>query len=206
MNVDSQPDATPRYSRKQLILESLARELESRPGNRITTATLAKSVGVSEATLYRHFASKAQMFEALIGFAEEVVFSRINQILTEEQLGRVRCQRILFLLLGFAERNPGITRVLLGEVLVGEHERLQIRVDQFFSRFETQLRQVLREAPLREGQGANLGVEGSAQLLLALIEGRLHRFLRSGFTFSPVAGWEVQWEQISRALFRLESI
>jgi TetR/AcrR family transcriptional regulator len=146
------------------------------------------------------------MFEALIGFAEEVVFSRINQILTEEQLGRVRCQRILFLLLGFAERNPGITRVLLGEVLVGEHERLQIRVDQFFSRFETQLRQVLREAPLREGQGANLGVEGSAQLLLALIEGRLHRFLRSGFTFSLVAGWEVQWEQISRALFRLESI
>lgn len=207
MTAEAPPETAPQYSRKQLILESLARELESRPGNRITTATLAKSVGISEATLYRHFTSKAQMFEALIGFAEEVVFSRINQILIEEQLGRVRCQRILFLLLGFAERNPGITRVLLGEVLVGEHERLQIRVDQFFSRFETQLRQVLREAPLREGQGqAALGAEGSAQLLLALIEGRLHRFLRSGFAFSPVVGWEVQWEQVSRALFRLEGI
>ncbi|KOR30024.1 TetR family transcriptional regulator [Achromatium sp. WMS1] len=189
------------------MLESLARELESSLGNRITTAKLAKSVGVSEATLYRHFASKAQMFEALISFAEEVVFSRINQILTEEQLGRIRCQRISFLLLGFAERNPGITRVLLGEVLLGEHERLQVRVDQFFSRFETQLRQVLREAPLREGQsGAYLGAEGSAQLLLALIEGRLHRFVRSSFTFSPVTGWEAQWEQISRTLFRLESL
>lgn len=191
----------PNYSRKQLILESLARELESRPGHRITTATLAGAVGVSEATLYRHFTSKAQMFEELIDFAEEVVFSRINQILSEETLGRVRCQRIVFLLLGFAERNPGITRVLLGEVLIGEHERLQVRVDQFFGRFETQLRQVLREAPLREGHGAPLGAEGGAELLMSVIEGRLHRFLRSSFTFSPIANWDGQWEQISRTLF-----
>jgi len=195
-----------RPSRKHAILEALARELESKPGNRITTAALAGAAGVSEAALYRHFASKAQMFEALIGFAEEAVFSRVNQILTEEQLGRARCQRLLFLLLGFAERNPGITRVLLGEVLVGENERLRVRVDQFFGRFETQLRQVLREAPLREGCGAPLGPEGSAEMLLALVEGRLHRFLRSGFAFSPVTGWEIQWEQISRSLFRLESV
>ncbi|KOR31405.1 TetR family transcriptional regulator [Achromatium sp. WMS2] len=193
-------------SRKQLILEALARELESKPGHRITTAALAKAVGVSEATLYRHFTSKAQMFEELILFAEEAVFSRVNQILSEEQLGRVRCQKLMFLLLGFSELNPGITRVLLGEVLLGENEHLQIRVDQFFSRFETQLRQVLREAPLREGQGAPLGAEGGAQLLMSIIEGRLHRFLRSGFSFSPMTGWDAQWEQVSRSLFLLESI
>ncbi|KOR32651.1 TetR family transcriptional regulator [Achromatium sp. WMS3] len=200
-------NSSPNLHRKQLILESLARELEVRPKKRITTAVLAKSAEVSEATLYRHFASKAQMFEALISFAEEAVFSRINQILSEEQLARERCKKILFLLLGFAEKNPGITRVLLGEVLLGEHERLQVRVDQFFSRFETQLRQVLREAPLREGRGENfLGAEGSAQLLLSVIEGRLHKFIRSSFNFSPVSGWETQWEHLSRALFRLESV
>jgi len=193
-------------SRKQFILEALARELESKPGHRVTTANLAKAVGVSEATLYRHFISKAQMFENLINFAEEVVFSRINHILSEELLGRLRCQKILFLLLGFAERNPGITRILLGEVLIGEHELLQVRVDQFFGRFETQLRQVLREAPLREGHGAPLGAEGSAELLMSVVEGRLHRFVRSGFVFSPIQGWEAQWEQISRALFLLEGV
>lgn len=193
-------------SRKQFILEALARELESKPGNRITTANLAKAVGVSEATLYRHFTNKAQMFGSLINFAEEVIFSRINQILSEELLGRVRCQRIVFLMLGFAERNPGITRILLGEVLIGEHEILQVRVDQFFGRFETQLRQVLREAPLREGHGAPLGAEGSAELLMSIVEGRLHRFIRSGFNFSPIAGWDAQWEQISRTLFLPESI
>lgn len=193
-------------SRKQFILEALARELESKPGNRITTANLAKAVGVSEATLYRHFTNKAQMFGSLINFAEEVIFSRINQILSEELLGRVRCQRIVFLMLGFAERNPGITRILLGEVLIGEHEILQVRVDQFFGRFETQLRQVLREAPLREGHGAPLGAEGSAELLMSIVEGRLHRFIRSGFNFSPITGWDAQWEQISRTLFLPESV
>jgi TetR/AcrR family transcriptional regulator len=195
-----------RPSRKHAILEALARELESRPGSRITTAALAEAAGVSEAALYRHFASKAQMFEALIGFAEESVFARVNQILDEERRAQARCQRLLFLLLGFAERNPGITRVLLGEVLVGENERLRVRVDQFFGRFETQLRQALREAPLREGGDAPLGPEGSAELLLSLVEGRLHRYLRSGFSFSPVTGWEAQWTQVSRSLFRLERV
>jgi len=184
----------------------LARELESKPGHRITTASLAKAVGVSEATLYRHFTNKAQMFGNLINFAEEVIFSRVNQILTEELLGRIRCQHILFLMLGFAERNPGITRILLGEVLIGENEILQVRVDQFFGRVETQLRQVLREAPLREGHGTSLGAEGIAEMLMSIIEGRLHRFVRSGFNFSPLAGWEAQWEQISRTLFLPENL
>jgi TetR/AcrR family transcriptional regulator len=194
-----------RPSRKREILETLARELERAPGSRITTSALAQAAGVSEAALYRHFASKAQMFEALIGFAEETVFARVNQILAEDHRARTRCGRLLYLLLGFAERNPGITRVLLGEVLLGENERLRKRVDQFFGRFESQLRQVLREAPLREGTASPIGAEGAAALLLSLVEGRLHRFLRSGFQFSPVAGWEPQWDQLSRALFRLES-
>jgi TetR/AcrR family transcriptional regulator len=194
-----------RASRRQEILEALARELEQRPGNRITTAALAAAAGVSEAALYRHFASKARMFEALIEFAEESVFARVNQILAEERQARTRCGHMLFLLLGFAERNPGITRVLLGEVLVGENDRLRSRVDRFFGRFETQLRQVLREARLRESGTQPLGPEGTAELLLSLAEGRMQRFLRSGFQFSPVAGWETQWAPLSRALFLPES-
>jgi len=195
-----------RPSRKQAILEALARELEQKPGHRITIAVLAQAAGVSEAALYRHFASKAQMFEALIGFAEENVFSRVNQIIAQEKQARVRCGHLLYLLLGFAERNPGITRVLLGEVLVGENERLRGRVDQFFGRFETQLRQVLREARLREGSTGSLGAEGTAAILLALAEGRMHRFLRSGFRDSPVENWEHYWEPLSRSLFLPEAV
>ncbi len=190
-----------RPSRKIEILEALARELERQPGSRITTAILAHSAGVSEAALYRHFASKAQMFEALIEFAEQAVFSRVGQILEEEGQSQARCGRLLYLLLGFAELNPGIARVLLGEVLLGENERLHERVEGFFTRFEDQLRQMLRDAPLREGSGEPLGPEGTAALLLALAEGRLHRFLRSGFAFSPLSDWDRSWEQLSRALF-----
>lgn len=189
-----------RPSRKQDILQALARELEQKPGGRITTAALAKAAGVSEAALYRHFASKAQMFEGLIGFAEESVFARINQILAQEQGTRARCGHLMYLLLGFAERNPGITRVLLGEVLLGENERLRSRVDQFFGRFETQFRQVLREAAMRDGARLSMEPEALAALLLSLAEGRLHRFLRSGFTYSPTADWEKQWDVLSPAL------
>lgn len=193
-----------RASRKHLILETLARELERQPGHRITSTAVARAAGVSEAALYRHFSSKGHMFEALIGFAEETVFSMVNQILEEERLARTRCAKLVYLLLGFAERNPGITRVLLGDVLVGESERLRGRVDQFFTRFESQLRQVLREAPLREGMANPLGAEGTAALLLALAEGRLHRFMSSGFKTSPLTDWEPQWETLSRCLFLLE--
>ena len=194
-----------RPSRKQQILEALARELESNPGGKITTAALAASAGVSEAALYRHFASKAQMFEALIDFAEETVFSRINQIFTEEKRSSVRCGHLLYLLLGFAERNPGITRILMGEVLLGEHERLRSRVDRFFARFETQLKQILRESRLRDGGETPMGAEHTAQLLLSLAEGRLHRFLRSGFDYPATQDWESQWTFLSRSLFLPES-
>ena len=142
---------TGKTTRKQQILEALADELEKSPGERITTAGLARAVGVSEAALYRHFASKAKMFEALISFAEESVFSRVNRILEEEKSTHARCAKVLYLALMFADKNPGITRVLLGDALVGETERLQTRVDQFFSRLESQFKQIFREAEMRDG-------------------------------------------------------
>ena len=142
-------------NRRQQILETLALQLENHPGSRITTAGLANAVGVSEAALYRHFASKAKMFEALIDFAEESVFGLINTILDQEKDLIFRCDRIMRLVLGFSEKNPGITRILLGDALVGEHERLHARVNQFFQRLETQFKQILREANLSNGARCN---------------------------------------------------
>jgi len=191
---------TQKVPRKQLILEALASELQKNPGERITTATLAKSVGVSEAALYRHFASKAKMFEGLIEFAEETVFARINQILNDEKETSARCAKVLYLLLGFADRNPGITRVLLGDALIGETERLHSRVEQFFARLETQFRQILREASMRGGVSVQ-SPEQCAALLLALVEGRMHQFLRTRFRVSPLVDWELQWALLERALF-----
>ncbi len=188
-------------SRKQLILESLARELERSPGERITTATLARACGVSEAALYRHFPSKARMFEALIGFAEETVFARINRILAEETDARARCAKVLYLVLGFSSRNPGITRVLLGDALIGEQERLHARVEQFFARLETQIRQILRETRLRGDAGLTLAPETAANLLLAWAEGLMHQFLRTRFRVSPLEQWETQWPAVSAVLF-----
>ncbi len=188
-----------KISRRQQILETLAAELEKSPGERITTALLARAAGVSEAALYRHFPSKAKMYEALISFAEETVFSRINQILEEEKDTYKRCSRVLYLLLGFADRNPGITRVLLGDALIGESESLRSRVERFFDRLQTQFRQVLREARMREGD-KEVAAEIGADLLLAFIEGRLQRFLRSRFRHSPLQDWEEQWRMLEPAI------
>ena len=187
--------------RKQLILESLAAELENNPGGRITTAVLARASGITEAALYRHFASKAQMFEALIVFAEETVFTRINQILDEEKDTATRCTRIVYLLLAFAERNPGIMRVLLGDALMGEGERLLLRGERFFDRLETQLKQVLRESRLRKDAAGEMAAEDCADIILSFVEGRMHRFLRSRFRRSPLENWEGQWQVIAVALF-----
>ena len=191
----------PRPSRKQAILEALANELEQHPGDRITTAALARAVGVSEAALYRHFPSKARMFEGLISFAEESVFARINQILDEEKNTQVRTARVVFLLLGFSDRNPGITRVLLGDALVGERERLHERVQQFFERIDLQLRQILREAELRQDADLRATPEAAAALLTAFIEGRMQQFLRSRFTRSSLSAWEIDWQVLSHGLF-----
>lgn len=192
---------TEKMSRKEQILHSLAHELEKSPGERITTAGLAKAVGVSEAALYRHFASKAKMFEALIAFAEDSVFSRINRIIEEEKSTKVRCAQILYLALMFADKNPGITRILLGDALVGETERLRTRVDQFFSRLESQFKQVLREAEMRDGLQLTLPIDSACTMIVSLVEGRMHQYLRTHFKRSPVLQWEEHWQVIENSLF-----
>ena len=188
-------------NRKQEILQALARELESNPGNRITTAALARAVGVSEAALYRHFPSKARMFEGLIVFAEDSIFSRINQILEEEKQTRRRCGAILYLLLGFTDRNPGIARILLGDALVGENERLRDRVEAFFERLQTQLRQVLREAQLRQDAELRVTAEAAADLMTAYLSGRMQQYMRAGFTTPALEQWDSDWVVLEQGLF-----
>ena len=192
-------------NRRQDILEALARELESKPGDRLTTAALARAVGVSEAALYRHFPSKARMFEALIAFAEEAVFGLFNRIVEEEREGPARCRRMMAVLFGFAERNPGIARILVGDILLGEHARLRARVNRFFDRVETQLRTVLREAALGQGpRPAPADVAAAAGLLGAVALGRLNRYVRSGFK-NAVGGatWDEEWRLLEGAMFVL---
>ncbi len=193
---------TKRPDRKQHILQVLAEQLEVHPGSRITTAALAKAVGVSEAALYRHFASKAKMFEALIDSAEESIFGLISRILEQETAADLRCDRIVRLLLGFSERNPGITRVLLGDALVGENERLRIRVVKFFDRIETQLKQILREANLGQGPRANGTIDATANHIMTLIEGHMSRFVRTNFEKKPTAFVDEQWPVLRQGLFR----
>lgn len=173
--------------------------LETNQGEHITTAQLARAVGVSEAALYRHFPSKARMFEDLLEFIEATLFTRINRILAEESHAEARIQAILFLLLGFADKNPGMARLLYGDVLVGETERLRQRVVQIYERIETQVKQILREAEV--GENLRLPVADTAALLLAVVEGAIARFVRSDFKSSPVAGWDKQWELLRKGVF-----
>ena len=184
--------------RRAEILQVLARMLQEQAGEHITTAELARAVGVSEAALYRHFPSKAKMFESLIEFIEESVFTRITRILAEEPQWEARLQQVLTLVLGFADKNPGMARLLQGGVLTGETERLRVRIAQFYDRIETQLRQILREG--EAAGGPRLAVNETAQLLLAFVEGRIGQFVRSGFTASPVESWEKQWEMLKASL------
>jgi TetR/AcrR family transcriptional regulator len=188
-------------SRKEQILQSLATILEQSPGGRITTAGLAKHVGVSEAALYRHFPSKAKMFEALIEFIENTIFSRVNQIMKEEMEADKRCEKILGLLLTFCERNPGITRILTGDPLAGETERLRQRVTQLFDRIEAQLRQIIREMPIRGQQKTSIDPVVAANLLLSLAEGRIGQYVRSDFERKPTTEWDAQWQVVREGLF-----
>lgn len=185
-------------SRRQQILEALAHELEMNPGERITTAGLARAVGVSEAALYRHFPSKAKMFEGLIEFIEESVFSLINRILKEESSSLKRCENILSLLLGFSGKNPGLTRILSGDVLTGETERLRLRVGQFYERLETQIKQVLREGEMNKEFVLTTPVQAQANLLLAAVEGRIIQYVRSGFKRAPTENWNHQWPLLAK--------
>ena len=177
----------PPGERRKQILETLARMLEKPGSERITTAALAAELAVSEAALYRHFASKAQMFEALIDFIESSVFGLVNQIAAREPAGAAQAARITAMVLQFGERNPGMARVMVGDALVGEHERLQARMNQLFDKLEAALRQCLRDGAAQDDGTLTPDADAklSASLLVAFIAGRLQRFARSGFRRSP---------------------
>ncbi|MGB3451589.1 MAG: nucleoid occlusion factor SlmA [Giesbergeria sp.] len=179
--------------RREQILQALAAMLEQPGAERITTAALASRLGVSEAALYRHFASKAQMFEALIDFIEQAVFTRMAQILESgspegvpPEEGARQAHRVVALVLQFGERNPGLVRVMVGDALVLEHERLQARMNQFFDRIESSLRQCLRPAAGAAGSATpSVDAQVAASVLTAFLQGRLQRFARSGLRRLP---------------------
>lgn len=188
-------------NRKQQILEVLAHELETSPGNRITTARLASAVGVSEAALYRHFPSKAKMFEGLIEFAEETIFGLANRIMEEETDPMRRCENLLIVLLRFAEKNPGITRILVGDALIGENERLRNRMAKLFERLEAQFKQILREAHMAGTSRSAGTISSTANLLLSIADGKMCCYVRSGFKARPTEHWDAQWPLLQNGLF-----
>jgi TetR/AcrR family transcriptional regulator len=188
-------------SRKEQILQSLARMLETAPGARITTAALAKEVGVSEAALYRHFPSKARIYEGLIKFIEDTLFARFSRILADEPNATKRCEQVLFLILTFADKNPGITRILAGDALAGETDRLRTRVAQIFDRIESQLKQILREAQIREGLRTTVSPSILANILLSFCEGRMNQYVRSDYKRSHLENWNEQLEYLNKNLF-----
>jgi TetR/AcrR family transcriptional regulator len=188
-------------SRRQQILETLAQQLEESPGQKITTASLAKAVGVSEAALYRHFPSKARMYEGLIEFIEDSLFGLIARIIDEDVTSHGRCEKIIALLLTFSERNPGITRILIGDALIGENERLHTRIVQLFDRIESQLKQILREGNLANELQRDIHIAASANLFLAFAEGRMNQYVRSHFKRLPTEEWRRQWQSIGMAIF-----
>lgn len=180
-------------TRRQQILEALAGMLEASPGGKVTTAALAKKVGVSEAALYRHFPSKAKMFEGLIEFIEETLFSRVNAITQEPLPALDQCSKILFLLLGFCAKNPGITRIMTGDALVGETAKLRTRTAKLFERLETQLKQILRQAEVKDGLKLTLSIAATVAIFVATAEGKIAQYLRSDFKRLPIEGWDDQW-------------
>jgi TetR/AcrR family transcriptional regulator len=177
--------------RKLQILQALATMLEQPKGEKITTAALAARLDVSEAALYRHFASKAQMFEGLIEFIESSVFGLINQIAEHEAGGIDQANASLRMLLSFAANNPGMTRVLIGDALVNEDERLQLRMNQFYDKVELAFKQSLRLA-VTQGHGQEADVAARAGLLVSYVVGRWHRFAKSGFKQNPTDGTGLQ--------------
>jgi TetR/AcrR family transcriptional regulator len=176
--------------RRLQILQTLAQMLENPRGDKVTTAALAAKLGVSEAALYRHFASKAQMFEGLIEFVETTLFSLVNKIQSETADGVAQAEQIVVMLLGFAEKNSGMTRVLIGDALVNEDERLQVRMNQVHERIEAALRQSLRTAQMGNAWHGDPTADASA--LTAYVVGRWTLFAKSGFKRMPQAGWTAE--------------
>ena len=178
--------------RKTQILQLIAQMLESPKSEKITTAALAAKLDVSEAALYRHFASKAQMFEGLIEFIESSVFGLINKITAEQAGGLQQLHAIISMLCGFAAQNPGMTRVLIGEALVNENERLQVRINALTEKIESSLKQSLRIAVSQHEMPESLDVAAQANALMCYVMGRWHQFAKSGFRKSPVDGLDKQ--------------
>ena len=176
--------------RRLQILQTLASMLENPRGDKVTTAALAAKLDVSEAALYRHFASKAQMFEGLIEFAESSLFTLANKVQASEGDGVAQAEQIVALLLGFAQKNPGMTRVLIGDALVNEDERLQVRMNQFYDKLEATIRQSLRNAQMANAWHGDPASDAAA--LFAFVMGRWQLFAKSGFKRLPQDGWEGQ--------------
>ncbi|MBI4190057.1 MAG: nucleoid occlusion factor SlmA [Betaproteobacteria bacterium] len=185
-----------RGDRKLQILQTLAEMLEAPAAEKITTAALAARLDVSEAALYRHFASKAQMFEGLIEFIEETLFGLINKITGEEKNGLKQLEAITAMLLGFAQKNRGMTRVLIGDALVHENERLQLRINQLHDRVEATLKQALRFAASQNELPAAPDPSARANLIMSYITGRWHQFAKSGFRRDPMQFWNEQWRSL----------
>jgi TetR/AcrR family transcriptional regulator len=185
-----------RGDRKLQILQTLAAMLEVPAAEKITTAALAARLDVSEAALYRHFASKAQMFEGLIEFIEETLFGLINKITSEEKSGLKQLEAMVVMLLGFAQKNRGMTRVLIGDALVHENERLQQRINQLHDRIEATLKQALRFAISQNELPATLDPAAQANLIMSCVTGRWHQFAKSGFKRDPLQYWKEQSQSL----------
>ena len=191
-----------RGNRRNDILKALALMLERSPGDKITTAGLAKEVGVSEAALYRHFPSKARMFDALFDFVEHSLFSRITTILQQPFPAPKKCAQITSLVLQFAEKNAGICRMLTGDALVGEKERLNRRSAQIMARLETQIKQILREAEAGEGLRTKQPIAVCANHICGFFDGKILGFVRSGFKQKPTENLDLHWQVLKSGLFQ----
>ena len=194
MSTSSKPN------RKEEILGTLAYMLETHIGQPITTKSLAAEVGVSEAALYRHFPSKAKMFDDLITYIEDIVLGGVNKVLESEKSTLPRVQQIIQLILQFAEKSPGMTRVLTGDALMGEHERLRARVVSLFERLETQIKQILRERRMREGIEFTADEGMLANIVMAYAEGKLSQYVRSSFKKKPTDNFVAQWQLLEQQL------
>ncbi|TDR30590.1 nucleoid occlusion factor SlmA [Hydromonas duriensis] len=179
--------------RRVQILQTLAHMLENPAGDKITTAGLAKSLGVSEAALYRHFASKAQMFEGLIEFIESSLFGLLNQIAASDAPAEQQLKKMVQVLLVFAHKNPGMARVMIGDALINEHERLQQRITQFIERVAATLKQTLRNVAIETDSQPVTDVGTCSEVLMSWIVGRWHAFVRSGFKRAPDDNLEAAW-------------
>jgi TetR/AcrR family transcriptional regulator len=191
-----------KVSRRDQILQVLATMLEEKPGERITTAKLAAEVGVTEAALYRHFPSKGKMFEGLIEFIEETVFSRTKRINQESDNSIDRLQKMLTLVLAFAERNRGMCRIIVGDALAGENAKIRARAEQFFARLEIEFKQVIRDAEVTEAKKLRMTTSAGANLLLVNVEGRIHQYVRSEFKIKPTEHWTTHWPLLVSGLFQ----